>query len=133
MGTTPSVSHTIYNLKNNSSGGNFIRQWVWSGNQNLILNSVYTTDNGPLVFEPNIPFTNNETKVLLAYQKDNFARSIGASLITDTSGNLPVGINELSIGNDGTGGGGAPFNGHIKQLTYYPKRLTNTQLQTLTQ
>ena len=25
-----------------------------------------------------------------------------------------------------------PLNGHIAQLTYYPTRLTNTQLQTLT-
>lgn len=56
----------------------------------------------------------------------------GTLTTNDTTVVLPVGIDRMGIGfrddNDS-----AFINGTIKKLIYYPKRLTNTQLQTLTQ
>jgi hypothetical protein len=64
-----------------------------------------------------------------AYAANDFAASVnGTAASTDTSGILNP-LNELWIGGNGSG---APLNGHIKRLTYYPTRLTNAQLQAMT-
>lgn len=56
----------------------------------------------------------------------------GTLTATDTNALLPVGVDRMGIGyRDDTST--AFINGTIKKLFYYPKRLTNTQLQTLTQ
>ena len=71
---------------------------------------------------------NTATKVALAYKANDFALSHnGGAVVTDTSGTVPT-VNRLSLCD---AGGGGQLNGHIKRLTYYPKRLTNTQLQEL--
>ena len=50
-------------------------------------------------------------------------------LVTDTSAILPT-VNALYIGNYSSGV--AQLNGHIRKLSYYPQRLTDTQLQAIT-
>jgi len=56
----------------------------------------------------------------------------GTLTAPDTNALLPVGVDRMGIGyRDDTSS--AFMNGTIKKLFYYPKRLTNTQLQTLTQ
>lgn len=62
--------------------------------------------------------------VVGAYKENDFAAAgSGFSLSTDTSGTTPR-VAEAIIGLN--------LNGHIKRLTYYPKRLSNQQLQALT-
>ena len=64
----------------------------------------------------------------LAFKTNDFAYSAnGGAVVTDTSGVLPV-VNRLDIGQYTTGF----LNGAIKRISYYPKRLSNTQLQSLT-
>jgi len=64
------------------------------------------------------------------YKLNDFANSLnGGTVGTDTSGNVPV-VNRLHLGDNN--GYGAYLNGTISQLLYYPVRLTNSQLQTLT-
>jgi hypothetical protein len=63
------------------------------------------------------------------YKKDDFAASKnGGAALTDSIGDLPQGIDRLVIGATGPA---FPLNGTISRLTYYPKRLTNAQLQFL--
>jgi hypothetical protein len=49
--------------------------------------------------------------------------------LTDASALIPV-VNQLRIGSDGDGA--VTYNGHIRQIVYYPRRLTNSDLQTIT-
>ena len=50
-----------------------------------------------------------------------------------SSYNLPINLGRLDIGHRSVVGGDQQHvNGHIKRLTYYPKRLPNAQLQNLT-
>lgn len=64
-----------------------------------------------------------------AYKSDDFSYSVsGAAVQTDTSGGLPV-ANQMQIGGLLTG---RENNGCIKKIAYYPKRLSNTELQNLT-
>lgn len=58
-----------------------------------------------------------------------FGSHLGSSAVTDTNCIPPYGVNRLDIGNRG---GGSQANTSIRRLTYYPKRLTDAQLQALT-
>jgi hypothetical protein len=64
-----------------------------------------------------------------AYKPNDFAfTSNGATVVTDTDGILPS-VSQLQFGAFAT-----LFSSvHIRKLAYYPKRLTNAELQALTQ
>lgn len=70
-------------------------------------------------------------KFSAAYAASNFVSSSQGILSTPaTSGSVPTGANIFEIGNRSSGS--AALNGHIRSITYYPRRLSNTQLQRLT-
>ena len=56
----------------------------------------------------------------------------GTATQTDTSGTVPSGINRLGIGTS-VSGSTEPMTGHIRKIAYYPTRLTNDELQALTE
>jgi hypothetical protein len=65
-----------------------------------------------------------------AYALNDFASvANGSAAVTDTSGTLPT-VDRLYIGAGAVGT--APINGHIRSIRYYPSRLTNAQLVSLT-
>ena len=73
---------------------------------------------------------NQTKKIASAYKLNDFAFTAdGASPTLDTSGTVPSTI-RLFIGS--LNGSSWLLNGTISQLSYYPKRLPNSQLQTLT-
>ena len=79
----------------------------------------------------NVPFGGSFFKCSGAYKVDDFAyQRDGQSTLTDTSGTIPV-VNQLRIG-------GLPYlsnfelNGCVRKLSYYPLRLSNTELVALT-
>ncbi len=68
--------------------------------------------------------------IAISYRVDDFAISLnGLTPGTDTLGTVPT-VSRLNIGNyvDST----FPLNGTIRRLTYWPVRLTDAQLQTIT-
>ena len=72
----------------------------------------------------------NTNKVALKYKKNNFALFInGIRVFTDSSGLSPIGLNSLNFNQ---GNNGAPFSGNTKGLKYYPKALSDVELQDLT-
>jgi hypothetical protein len=75
-------------------------------------------------------FSNNATvKVAGAYAVNNFATSQGGGTVgTDVSGTLPT-VTALYLGSNG---GTQYANSHLRRITYYPRRLSNAELQTIT-
>ena len=73
---------------------------------------------------------NNYHKITLGYKENDFASTINGTLYTDDSGTVGS-CDYMTIGAANYGLNG-DLNGYISQLTYYPRRLTNTQLQNLT-
>lgn len=70
-------------------------------------------------------------KMVGAYKTNDFAACLdGGTVSTDASGIIPV-VNTAYIGANQNGAGGF-LNGTIKRIAYYPKRLSNTELQGLT-
>jgi len=69
-------------------------------------------------------------KYAFAFKKDDYAGTVnGVTPLTDTSGNMPTEINSMMIGDTTFG---VKSNVYIKRIMYYPKRLPNSQLVTLT-
>jgi hypothetical protein len=64
-----------------------------------------------------------------AYKANDFAGSVnGGAVATDSSGTVPS-VSVLQIG--GLGSGSSPINGHIRRITYFNRRLANSELQLL--
>ena len=77
--------------------------------------------------------SNTFVKSSLAYKSNNGASSLnGETAVFDDSINLPTAATEMTIGYGNQSSSYRMKQGHIKQLTYYNKRLTNAQLQSLT-
>lgn len=95
---------------------------------NVVVSTVFQAQLlGPTSTRP----TNTTLKYAGAYKQDDFA-AMGTErvLYTDNSGSIPT-LNAAFIGNENLSSI-SPLNGHIAQILYYPKRLTNTQLQEIT-
>ena len=72
---------------------------------------------------------NTATKVAVTYKKDDFVLYRNGSLQgTDTSSEVPA-VTTFFVGNSSSN---TELFGHIKSIQYYPRRLTNAQLQALT-
>ena len=70
-------------------------------------------------------------KAAMAVKENEFAFTIdGSAPQTDSSGTMPTDVSIVRIGSFASNP--AYLNGHIKSLKYYPRRLTNTQIQELT-
>ena len=76
--------------------------------------------------------TSGNVRIGTAYSLNDFAMcSNGGTMRTDGSGAVPVGLNTLKLYAD-NGTSGLVINGLIKSIKYFPTRLSNAQLQTLT-
>jgi hypothetical protein len=76
--------------------------------------------------------TTETAKYAAAYKLNDFAYTKnGATPTVDTSGTIPA-VVKLNIGSRPAFGSTGFLNGHIRRVTYYPRRLTNAELQALT-
>lgn len=77
--------------------------------------------------------TGARRKMIGAYAANDAAGTAdGAAAVTDTTVILPTGINVLSLGNYPNFATANSVNGHIRSFTYFPRRMTNAELQSLT-
>lgn len=73
-----------------------------------------------------------ETKIAAYYAVNSFARSLrGLSPEIDTSGTVPIGLTQLDIGRVATVVG--HLNGTIRRITYFSQKLSDANLQRMTQ
>lgn len=78
------------------------------------------------------PVANTIYKYAGAYKVNDFAASKnGGTVGTDTSGTIPT-VDRLIIGRSGASDAGTELNGWMRRIAYYPRRLTNAELQSLT-
>ena len=75
--------------------------------------------------------TDTPLKTAYGYKVNDFGFTLnGATPSLDTTGSIPTGIDRLTIGNreDSVN----PLTGHIKRLSYFPTRLADATLQSIT-
>jgi hypothetical protein len=76
------------------------------------------------------PVANVAFKIAGAYRVNSFAAATNGTLGTvDTSGAVPS-VDQASL--TSSSGTTNQFNGHIRQIVYYPRRLANSELQAIT-
>ena len=113
-----------------TTGTNDMRIWLWEGQPTIVRWGV-TNGTGQADITSSAVTANTTVKAAVAYKLNDFAASYnGAATVTDTSGTVPTGFSQLSIGTY-TGPTGVMC-GHIRSIRYYPTRLSNAQLQALT-
>jgi hypothetical protein len=117
----------LYSISDGSNN-NRIEGFHWSTRQaQIVANNV-----DQALFDNGTVFVNTFAKTAVAYKLNDSALSLnGASPAVDTSCLVPLGINRLNIG--GSSSGSVTSSRVIKKLAFYPTRLTNAQLQALTQ
>jgi len=70
-------------------------------------------------------------RLAAAYQLNNFAASLnGAATVTDTSGTVPTVQTTARLGANVSGA--TIINGYLARIAYYPRRLSNNELQAIT-
>lgn len=115
---------TAFNITLEASSSNFIRpventnSWniTYGGTRQAGIAGTFATSG---VF----------AKSAMAYKFNDVAFVLnGGTAVTDTSANIP----DASSLNMSGGSAVGRLNGHIRKIAYYPQRLTNTQLQSLT-
>jgi hypothetical protein len=77
--------------------------------------------------------TGNSIRHAFGYKANNYGAASNATLLTIVNGNpsdVPANANQMTLGCLGTGT--FHLNGHIRRIGYYPRRLANTELQTIT-
>jgi hypothetical protein len=78
------------------------------------------------------PVANTIFKSVLGYRANDHAASVnGAAVATNTAIGVPSGLTTLGIGAEAGGTYAQPC-AHIRRIAYFPKRLSNALLQSLT-
>jgi hypothetical protein len=121
---------SIYSVFNDNSFDNVIRLGGSTGSSQLNFD---ITNSGTLSRANLGNFTSTTNKVIGSYKLSDSSGTFNGNTTISCSpvpSNLPS-VTQFNIGNDHQNGQNY-LNGHIKQILYYPERLTNAQLQNLT-
>ena len=114
----------------NNPSGNSLYSYAEATTGKLYHDIVY---NGSLTsqLQSSNPWTLNSLyRNSAGFKTNDVSVSYNSSIDTDMSNNIPKDITYLQLGAQSSGV--SPLRGHLRRFTYYPKKLTNQELQTLT-
>lgn len=101
---------------------------LWAASLNKLYGSITVSSSAVADIGTSGLTQTSSNSAALAYKLNDAAISInGAAVSADTSCTVPT-VDRLSIGNRN---GSGVFSGHIARIAFYPKRLTNVELQAL--
>lgn len=115
---------------NNGTANNRIGIRVYS---TTVLSVAVVVGGNNFFLSPTIPAlpSSGVLKIALAYKANDYALSWNGSIFTDTSTRPVPPLSSVYLGNNGFGS--EFLNDRIRSLAFYPNRLTNAELQSLTQ
>ena len=129
---TGSTSKWAVSLRDPANNNNYIAVKTYSANMQVL----QVRSNGSAVADLSV---NNSVvidqfrRVAASFKLNDFDGADGGTLLTgDTSGAMPTGITQMDIGRGWTNSD-QKLEGHIKSIKYYRTKLSNAQLQGLTQ
>jgi len=111
-------------------GNNSTRDWIWSGAQSTPRFSVTVSGSSQADLTAGTVSANTAFKTASAYKANDFAFSLNASAVAPAlSGSVTGASTALQLGRQEAA---EQLNGHIRQITYIPRRLSNAELQART-
>ena len=129
---TGTTSKWIVSLRDPANNNNYIAQSAYSSN--TVALSVQSGGSGvAYISNANSVVVDQFRKIAASFKLNDFDGADGGTLLTgDTSGAMPTGISQMDIGRGWTDSG-QKLEGHIKSIKYYRTKLSDAQLQGLTQ
>ena len=107
--------------------GNVLQNGVWAG----VIKSWITPSTPYTIGSFGSSVVGSPIKQCMAYSASDQAAVVNGSAPSTISQNVPTGLTNVCIGHAGAGNG-YQIDGHIKRVTYWPKRLSNSVLQKIT-
>ena len=133
----PSIESTLYRLVGltNGTSSNATGNRVLLYRQGSLSRAYLRISDGAVTqaaqSEPNWPIS-TRLRIVVGFKENSMNASFGGSVKTeDTSGTIPV-MDRLIIGSNESGSVNLHWNSTISRITYWPTRLSNTTLQTIT-
>lgn len=129
VGKTPSTTQTVVALTDAIAANYALLYKSPSGNNEFeIISGGVSQAN--LVFSS--PVVNTTYKLAGAYKANDFAAvENGGTVATDTSGSVPSSVSYFGLGYL-ISGFPLQLNGHLRRVAFFPRRLSNAELQALT-
>jgi hypothetical protein len=130
LSTAPTFNTTLWSFYTDAN--NNIRSWIWTGAQGQPRGTLRQAGSQPAdmlngSITANTPFKNG-----FAYKNADFGYALNGSAATTVTTALALTNSYPTLDLGRSGSLGDYLNGHIRQITYIPRRLTNAELQTRT-
>lgn len=128
--TTDSNTRVVYGVSNGAFANSMYLTRQPSSNQisSAVIFGGAAQDTAAAIALP----ANNSGRHAFGYATDNLGHSLNGSAVTlDTTASIPS-VNGLTLGNANWSGGANFLCGRIRRLAYYPRRLSNSELQAIT-
>jgi hypothetical protein len=126
---SPIVGSNFPRFAEPNDGSSNNRISMFTNPSNVARNAVATGGVTQVAMGASVWTAGSAAKMAAAYKANDFALCFaGGAVDTDTSGTVPT-VNQLEIGQSY---GLDQINTHIQQIQFYPRRLSNEQLQALT-
>lgn len=131
------ISKVTYSSLTGSNGGIELSVGTGSSSTNRIAIRRdyvdYYSGGGAAQAEMYPTVTSGAVQIGTAYAANDFAMcSNGGTMRTDSSGAVPIGLDTLKLYSDAGSSSGLFLNGWMRSFKYFPTRLPNAQLQSLT-
>jgi hypothetical protein len=121
-----------FSLSSGAFGNRIILEHTTAGNGAVRVNDGGITQVSGLIATPAF-VVGTVRKTAIAYANADFATCAnGGTVATQTSGTVPLTIDRMGIGNEYYASSTNQWFGWIRKITYYPTRLPDAQLQSLT-
>lgn len=129
VGKLPSTSQAVAALTDASASNYALLYKNSSNNFALEVISGGVSQANPVLSSAAV---NTTYKLAGAYKTNDFAAvQNGGTVTTDTLGSVPSSVSYLGLGYL-VAGAPLQLNGHLRRIAYYPRRLTNAELQAIT-
>lgn len=114
----------------NNQSGNSVYSYVDAATGKMYHDVLYNGSLTSTIQSSNTWSLNTVYRNSTGFKTNDIGVSYNSSIDVDVSNNVPKDISYLQIAAQSSGV--APLRGHLRRFTYYPKKLTNQELQTLT-
>lgn len=132
MVTTPPAFQMPFSLTNGTANNRIILEHTTGGNGTWRVTDGGVSQVAGLAGLPGFT-ANSITKRAFAYSANSFAAcSNGETVVTQGTGTVPSNLSQLALGHYAVGSINSPWFGWIRRVVYYPTRLPDAQIQSLT-
>jgi hypothetical protein len=129
--TMPTGAAQVVARIGDATGNNFISLFQFQNASSKASQNMFSGGANPGRLDSGGAYSNATVKAAAAFAASDRALSTnGTAATTSATGAMPLSATRMGIGIDDTFNG--PLNGYLRRITYYPRRLSNAELVSIT-